>query len=155
MELDILADYNDISTMTLATADGQGFPHATPVYFAALKAEMGAIPAGWRLYFFSAPDSLHAQHLRKRSQAAAAIYPPCYSWREIRGLQLHGEAEVVEEGSEWDAAWEAYQTKFPFVAQLKAVVAHNNLYAFRPAWARQVDNRRGFGYKQEWTVGNE
>jgi uncharacterized protein YhbP (UPF0306 family) len=155
MELDILTDYDYISTMTLATVNRQGQPHATPVYFAALKAKVGETQVGWRLYFFSAPDSLHVRHIGKRPQVAAALYPPCHSWRKIRGLQLHGAVEVVKTGSEWDAAWVAYCAKFPFVRQLRALVARNQLYAFKPSWARLVDNQRGFGYRQEWAVGDE
>ena len=39
----------------------------------------------------------------------------------------------------------------PFVIQLEPVVARNEMYAFAPSWIRLVDNRRGFGFKQEWT----
>ena len=40
----------------------------------------------------------------------------------------------------------------PFVAALKPLIARNQLYVFTPTWLRLVDNRRGFGYKQEWTL---
>jgi uncharacterized protein YhbP (UPF0306 family) len=53
---------------------------------------------------------------------------------------------------EWDHAWELYVAKFPFVMELKAIVERNTLYAFIPSWVRQVDNRRGFGFKQEWSL---
>jgi len=35
---------------------------------------------------------------------------------------------------------------------LEEMVARNALYVFQPRWIRLVDNRRGFGFKQEWTL---
>ena len=81
-----------------------------------------------------------------------AIYPECRGWQDIRGLQLHGEACPVTSGPEWETAWKLYAAKFPFVAALKAIVARNQLYVFTPRWIRLVDNRRGFGFKQEWDL---
>ena len=133
-----------LSTMTLATADANGSPHAASVYFAADQA--------LHLYFFSAPDSLHSRHLAENPRAAGAIYPECHDWRDIRGLQLHGQVRLVPPGQEWDTAWELYVAKFPFVSELRDVVEQNALYAFNPSWIRLVDNHRGFGFKQEWNL---
>ena len=41
--------------------------------------------------------------------------------------------------------------KFPFVDAFKVIVARNVLFAFQPGWIRLVDNRKGFGFKQEWS----
>lgn len=133
-----------VSTLTLATCGADGAPHAAPVYFAA--------DAGPRLYFFSDPASQHSLDLERDPRAAAAIYPECDGWQEIRGLQLRGQVHRVPPGAEWDAAWACYAARFPFVHALKAIVARNTLYVFIPHWVRLVDNRRGFGFKQEWTL---
>jgi hypothetical protein len=138
------ADLLSLSSMTLATSGPSGSPHAAPVYFAANEA--------LRLYFFSDPQSQHSLDLARDPHAAAAIYPECRDWQDIRGLQLHGEILPVPPGPEWDAAWELYAAKFPFVSELKAAVERNALYVFIPHWARLVDNRRGFGFKQEWDL---
>jgi uncharacterized protein YhbP (UPF0306 family) len=139
-----LSEFLSLSTMTLATAGGDGEAHAAAVYFAAGES--------LRLYFFSAADSQHSQDLKLHPQAAAAIYPEVTGWQAIRGLQLRGRAAVVAPGVEWQAAWALYAGKFPFVKALKAIVASNELYAFSPHWLRLVDNRRGFGFKQEWEL---
>ena len=136
--------------MTLATTDSQGAACAAPVYFAAKEFAVSAGITGWRLYFFSEATSQHAQNLAHDNRAAGAIYPECQGWQDIRGLQLRGAAEPVAKGSEWELAWQVYRDKFPFVAQLKPIVVRNELYAFAPTWIRMVDNRRGFGFKQEW-----
>ena len=138
-----------LSTMTLATAGASGQPHATPVYFAALlppKAVQAPL-----LYFFSEADARHSRELERDARAAASIYPESHDWQEIRGLQLHGWVSPARPGAEWNAGWEAYQQKFPFVAGLKIVVARNRFYIFHPTWIRLVDNSRRFGFRQEWS----
>jgi uncharacterized protein len=139
-----LAELLAVSTLTLATTGPGGEPHAAPVYF--------AVAGELRLYFFSDPHSRHSQDLDGDPRAAAAIYPECEGWQDIRGLQLRGEVWPVVPGAEWDQAWKAYLQKFPFVGKLQAVVARNQLYVLRPEWIRLVDNRQGFGFKEEWTL---
>ena len=73
-------------------------------------------------------------------------------WHNIKGLQMRGEARLVESDAEWDTAWVRYQVKFPFVRVLKAVVAKNQLYVFVVNWIRLVDNSQGFGFKKEWNL---
>ena len=134
-----------ISTMTLATTDQQGNPHAASVYFVSVDIEGCS-----HLYFFSAEHSQHSQHIAQNPKTAAAIYPECQGWRDIRGLQLRGETRLVESTTEWDSAWAHYQGKFPFVRAMKKVIAQNRLYVFSPNWIRLLDNSQGFGYKKEW-----
>jgi uncharacterized protein YhbP (UPF0306 family) len=100
------------------------------------------------LYFFSEETSQHSQDVAQDPRAAAAIYPECHDWREIRGLQLRGNVRRVDRGPEWEAAWALYAAKFPFVGELKDAVARNTLYVFEPNWVRLVDNRKGFGFKE-------
>ncbi len=138
------ADLLEISALTLATTGQGGEPHAASLYFVADQA--------LNLYFFSDPDSQHGQDIAVNPQSAITIYPECQGWQDIRGLQMRGKVYLVQPGSDWEAAWEAYQTKFPFVTSLKAVVARNALYVFKPKWIRLVDNRLGFGHKDEWTL---
>jgi flavin prenyltransferase len=136
-------DLWNLPAMTLATSGIDGAPHAAAVYFAAGKDHT--------LFFFSAPASQHSSDLATNPRAAAAIHPLVEGWQDIRGLQMRGEAHPVAEGKDWEEAWQLYLVKFPFARELKEIVAKNTLYAFRPVWFRLTDNRRGFGYKEEWT----
>lgn len=140
----LTSDLLSISTMTLATTGVNGETHAAPVYFVA--------DVSLQLYFFSDPNSQHAQDIIHQPAAAVAFYPECFSWEDIRGVQMRGEVYLVEPGTDWERAWLLYQSKFPFVSALKEIVALNAMYAFTPGWIRLVDNQRGFGYKQEWTL---
>jgi uncharacterized protein YhbP (UPF0306 family) len=114
------------------------------VYFAADEA--------LRLYFFSDPQSQHSRHLALDGRAAVAFFPPSQDWREICGLQMQGRVQQLTPGAWWDEGWACYRCKFPFVDALKDIVAQNALYVFIPNWIRLVDNRRGFGFKQEWVL---
>jgi uncharacterized protein len=131
-----------LSTMTLSTCGSEGGPHAAPVYF--------AHDVNHSLYFFSDPSSQHARHISVSSRAAAAIYPECQDWQDIRGLQYHGTVAPLERGAEWENAWKIYVRKFPFVSELRELVEMSQFYVFKPDWIRLVDNRQGFGYKREW-----
>jgi flavin prenyltransferase len=139
--------------LTLATSGADGAAHAAAVYFA--SGEMNTVDQNpdlesLVLYFFSEATAQHCADLQHNPRAAAEIHPPAATWQQIRGLQLRGQVRKVQPGPEWDAAWELYRAKFPFVAELKEVVVRNTLYAFTPAWLRLIDNRRGFGHKEEY-----
>ncbi len=142
--MDALKEYLTLSTFVLATADEHGQPYAAPLYFAAHDS--------LACFFFSSASSQHSQNLAHRPQAAAAFYPESAAWKEIRGVQMRGEAAIVAPGPAWEAAWQVYREKFPFVEALQEEVARNQLYAFKPHWIRLVDNRQGFGYRREWTL---
>jgi 4-hydroxy-3-polyprenylbenzoate decarboxylase len=130
-----------LPAMTLATASEDGAVHAAAVYFAAGPDNC--------LVFFSEPDSQHARDLAANPQAAATIQPQVSAYTEIRGLQLRGRVRPLAPGPEWEQAFALYQAKFAFVAGLADVLAKNTLYQFTPGWIRLVDNRRGFGFKEE------
>lgn len=137
--LDLLA----LPAMTLSTADSAGLPHSAALYFAA--------DASANLYFFSDPESRHAQAGAKGSPAAVSIHPLVEGWEEIRGLQMEGDLRPVTEEAEREKAWRLYTRKFPFTAGLKDLIDRNALYVFTPRWTRLVDNLRGFGFKEERT----
>ncbi len=152
-QIDLLTELLSLSTMTLATTGSTGLPHAAPVYFAARLTSSSTSPQEDQcFYFFSDPQSRHGQDIAHEPHAAAAIYPECFSWQEIRGLQMRGQVVHVEGGPEWDQAWQIYIQKFPYVSEMKEIVALNRMYAFLPEWIRLVDNRQGFGFKQEWVI---
>jgi 4-hydroxy-3-polyprenylbenzoate decarboxylase len=140
-------DLWNLPALTLATSGADGTPSAAAIYFASAT--------NHTLYFFSAEDSQHSINLAADPRAAASIHPLVEGWLEIHGLQLRGRVQLVSLGKEWDQAWDLYQAKFPFAAELKDIIAKNRLYAFRPEWVRLIDNRKGFGYKEEWTSQEE
>jgi 4-hydroxy-3-polyprenylbenzoate decarboxylase len=133
-----------LPAMTIATTGADGSPHAAAVYFAPDEDRRN-------LYFFSDPASQHSADLGDNPRAAVTVHPPVQNWQEIRGLQMRGVARPVTGAEEWQRAWACYLVKFPFADDLKDVVTRSTLYTFQPEWIRWSDNRRGFGYKEEWT----
>jgi uncharacterized protein YhbP (UPF0306 family) len=143
-ELDpVRALLEEATTMTLATRMPDGTPRATPLYFAADERLV--------LVFVSDPDSVHSRNLAASPHASAAIYPAEDDWRKLRGVQMMGQARVLEGGAA-ESARRVYARRFPFVGEIAAVMAASRLYAFTPSWVRCIDNRRGFGFQQEWTL---
>lgn len=134
----------ETATLTLATRSADGTPRATPLYFAADPA--------LRLIFLSDPRSTHSLNADRDGQASVALYPEEVDWRRLRGLQMQGIVERLE-GPQADAARGVYAHRFTFIGQLAEALAASATYAFRPTWIRLIDNRRGFGFQQEWSLG--
>lgn len=129
------------STLSLATVGEDGNPQAASLFFAA-DDEL-------RLYWLSAGASRHSQNLFRQAAAAITIHNETRSWADIAGVQMHGQTAVVPTGEAWQAAWTLYAAKFPFVAGMQAEVAKSNFYVFTANWMRLIDNRLGFGHKEE------
>ena len=137
--IDFLAAHN---TLTLATAGAAGQPHAAALFY--------AFTPELRLIFLSEPNTRHARHIGKGAAVAVTIHAHSQDWQHITGLQMHGWAQPAE-----DAARAIYLARFPFITRtttlaraLKAV----HFYTITPRWIRLIDNRLGFGHKQEWQL---
>jgi uncharacterized protein YhbP (UPF0306 family) len=128
----------------LSTIDPDGSPRATPVFF--------AFDERATLFFLSERDTPHSHNLERQPSVAAALYPEVSEWRELRGLQIKGLASAVP-ASDKAPALAVYAGRFPFVSDLKEVVALSQVYRLQPKWVRLIDNRQGFGTKREWTLG--
>ena len=134
----------ETSTLVLATPSADGTPRATPVFFAA-DAEL-------RLIFLSDPGSMHSRNADRDGRASVALYPEEADWRRLRGVQMEGIVGRLG-GPDAEAARGVYSRRFPFIGQLAEALAASAIYAFQPRWIRLIDNRRGFGFQQEWSLG--
>jgi uncharacterized protein YhbP (UPF0306 family) len=131
------------STLTLATVAEDGRPLAAALFFVADEA--------LNLYFVSGANSRHAQAIARDRRVAATVYASTWDWPSIAGLQLEGEARALS-GAEREAALALYAGKFPFVAGMAARLAESTCYRITPRWLRWIDNRQGFGHREEWPV---
>jgi nitroimidazol reductase NimA-like FMN-containing flavoprotein (pyridoxamine 5'-phosphate oxidase superfamily) len=78
--------------MTLATADADGRPWASPVWYA---------PSGYRrLLWVSSPDAQHSRNLVVRPELAIVIFDPHRpgGWTALYMAATAGEVEDVDEG---------------------------------------------------------
>jgi uncharacterized protein YhbP (UPF0306 family) len=140
----VLELLDETSTMALATSMPDGTPRATPVFF--------AVHEVLRLVFLSDAGSIHSRNLGRVPDVSVAIYPEESDWRRLRGLQMTGCAAALEE-AQAEAAQRTYARRFDFVAELSQALTASQVYAFTPSWIRLIDNRRKFGFQQEWTLG--
>lgn len=131
------------STLTLGTVDAQGRPMAASLFFVS--------DAALNVYWVSGAHSRHSLNLAASPypRAALTVHNTTWTWTEIAGVQLEGTVSVVPAGPAWQAVWDRYLVKFPFVGEFQAEVSRSNFYHFIPVWARLTDNSRGFGHKEE------
>ena len=147
--VDYLKSHN---TMTLATC-AVDIPWAATVFFAS---------DGFKLYFFSAPESRHCQNLAANSRVAVTIQEDYKDWRRIKGIQLEGRVELVDGVLEKAKAMAVYAIKYPDVIKLftdpSSGVFHKaflkvKFYCVVPEKLFFIDNEQGFGKRQELSIG--
>jgi uncharacterized protein YhbP (UPF0306 family) len=139
----VLALLAEARIMTLATLDPDGAPRATPLYFVPDRTG--------RLLYLSDPEAQHSRNLHSHPQAAIAIYPYEADWRALRGLQMKGTVLQLDDASARNAL-SLYRRRFPFIDQLAAAMQSSVVFRFTPTWVRLIDNRREFGFQQEWLL---
>ncbi len=145
---------DECSALSLATSVGAESWVAT-VFFASDRR--------LNLYFVSDRRTRHAQHLAENPRCHATVDPDCDKWSEIRGLQIAGTAEVIEGVARAEGLL-VFLGKFADVKALfempkigdEKLIADRlkaaSLYRLVPDWIRLIDNRRGFGYKEEFDL---
>lgn len=129
------------STITLATVNAEGRPEAAALFF--------AMEDDGSLIFVSSAKSRHSLNIAADGRAAVTAQGEAWDWKDIAGVQMEGEAHLIPAGPGRERAWEVYRAKFPFVAEFEADVSRSEFYRFVPKWIRLIDNRVGFGYKEE------
>ena len=132
--------FTEAPTLSLATVDDAGHPHAANVNFTA--------DDDLNLYFLSSPDSAHSRHIARCPQIAATCYAEFTDARDIRGAQLRGLCTATDP-ADFDAHWARFCAKFPYAAEYEAHARAERFYHIHPTWARWIDNRVHFGFKME------
>lgn len=130
----LLAYMRDHVTMTLATCSSDQ-PWATTLFYANHEFD---------IYYLSALSSRHSVNVLANPAVSITISQDYADWQQIRGLQLRGRAELLEDDAEAKAV---YLAKFPFVASFPPTNAR--YWIIRPDWVRLIDNTVAFAYKEE------
>jgi uncharacterized protein len=140
-----LAYLHDHNVMTLATTGPQGLWAAAVFY----------VNDGFTLNFLSAPSSRHSLNIEAQPTVSATIQEDYKDWREIKGIQLAGEASRIE-GSEQAVAIARYGLKFPIVGNLASAPTEIVKALSRIVWYKVVltrlyfiDNTLGLGHRDE------
>ena len=145
---------DECNALSLATSVGTESWAAT-VFFASDRR--------FNLYFVSDRRTRHAQHLAENPRCHATVDPGCDKWSDIRGLQITGTAEVIQGAARAEGLL-VFLGRFAEVKALLEMAKSGDekliadrlkaasLYRLVPDWIRLIDNRRGFGYKEEFDL---
>jgi uncharacterized protein len=96
------------TTLNLATAGPAGLWAAAVLY----------VHDRGHLYFTSVATTRHGQNLVATHEGAGTINDDCDSWLAMKGVQLEGRVEPVEDVPELARIAAAYLRRFPFSAAL-------------------------------------
>ncbi len=133
------AFFGEHGTLSLATVDRHGRPHAANVYFVA--------DDDLRLYFLSRPESDHSIHVAERSLVAGTIDAAAAPDR-IHGVQLRGRCAPCT-ADRFDIHWAQFVQRFPWAERHAEEARSQSFYRVDPTWLRWIDNRVRFGFKVE------
>jgi len=131
--------------MTLATQGSDG-PWAAALFY---------VRDGDDLIFLSSPSSRHCRELALQPRCAATIQSDADDWRAIQGIQIEGRVSELH-GAERSRAERLYGERFPFVrpgsapAAIVLALARVRWYHLRISRLYFIDNRRGFGQRQQF-----
>jgi len=131
--------------MSLATCGSRG-PHAANVFYAR---------DGLSLLWVSERQTRHSKMLEVNPQVVATIAPDYRDFDEICGVQVFGAAHRISDAAERDHARRLLEARYPLVQHLsnqpilKRMYAAAELYRFVPDKIVIIDNKRGFGHKDE------
>ena len=132
-------------TVSLATVDDQGAPHAANVLYA---------PDGLALCWMSDTETRHSRHIEARSLVTATVAPDYDDFRLIRGLQIFGTARRLSGGDSLATA-RRMVSRYGFLAELakgpaalRAAFEKAGFYRLEPARITLIDNTQGFGHKE-------
>lgn len=102
----------DTRVARLATLDETGYPHVVPVcyatdgraYYSALDAKPKRVP----------PERLkRVRNIRANRKVALLFDHYEEDWRQLRYVMVQGQAELLSEGPEWEAARGLLTAKYP------------------------------------------
>jgi uncharacterized protein len=137
--LDYLASHH---VMTLATTGPAGLWAAAVFY----------VNEGFTLSFLSAGHTRHAQNIAAQPRTAVTIQEDYTDWAAIQGIQLEGITTQLS-GAARTSAIAQYQAKFPFLAEapppIQQALLKVNWYQLVPDRLYFIDNRKGFGHRDE------
>lgn len=132
-------------TVSLATVDDQGVPHAANLLYAL---------DGLVLYWMSDTETRHSHHIEVRSRVTATVAPDYADFRLIRGVQIFGRARRLA-GGESLATARRMVSRYGFLAQLangpaalRAAFEKAGFYCLEPELITLIDNTQGFGHKE-------
>lgn len=149
LRAEILAFLDAHTVMTLATAGHGG--HACSLMYAR---------DGFSLLWVSDPDSRHSRELEAEPRCAVTIAPDYEDFKEIRGLQIHGNARRINNPAARAKGMAKLAARYAFLkqfltgpAELKRQMRKAAVYRLDPERITLIDNSKGFGHRDVLDLG--
>ena len=131
----------------LAVTEADGNPYAAALFY--------AIDDKLRFYVATDPSTRHGKALLANPCVAGTVQLDRQDWKEIQGVQFRGICHQLG-GAERAAAREIYCARFPFLQEPNSILTQaltkTTLWRIDITWIRLINNRLGFGHKEEWTA---
>lgn len=141
----LLALLREHQVVTVAVVDADGHPHAAALFY--------VVDEELRFYVVTDPATHHGQAMLAGGDVAGTVQLDRQRWHEIRGVQFRGQCRQLA-SEERSQAWNLYTARFPFLRQdnvaLTGQLVRTAMWCIEPTWMRLIDNRLGFGHKEEW-----
>ena len=141
----LLAFLRAHQVLTVAVPASDGGPHAAALFY--------AVDDQLRLYVLTDPLTQHGRAMERDPRVAGTIQRDGQQWLEIQGIQFRGQCHKLT-GEEMARGWVLYLQRFPFLQQgdsaLAVALKTTALWQIEPTWMRLIDNRLGFGHREEW-----
>lgn len=141
----VLAVLDSHHVMCLATQGPSG-PHAANLFYARQE---------FNLLWVSDPASEHSIHLEGAPRVAATVARDYADYRDVRGLQIVGNAHRIIDDAERSRARSSLEARYAFLrklseadGELRAAYARIQFYRLTPNRITLIDNSRGFGFKE-------
>jgi len=131
--------------LTLAAVEEAREPVAAALFY--------AVDNQLRLYVVTDPQSRHGRAMLAGGVVAGTVQRDQQQWHEIQGIQFRGSCRQLD-GAARKRGWGIYTARFPFLLLenqvMTAALAKTALWRIEPDWVRLIDNRLGFGHREEW-----
>jgi nitroimidazol reductase NimA-like FMN-containing flavoprotein (pyridoxamine 5'-phosphate oxidase superfamily) len=127
--------------LTLATIRPDGYPQATTISFA---------HEGLVLYAGIGRRSQKAANIRANDKVSLTINLPYQDWRDIKGLSMSAQAEILDDPAEAEAARVCLERRFPQVSTWVGpdMAAEVVFLRIRPRMVSVIDYSQGFGHTE-------
>ncbi len=127
--------------MTLATVSPEGKAIAHTVQYAS---KVNTV------YFFTKPTQRKVKNINANPAVGYTVDQDYEDWSKIQGVQMQGNARVLEDRADVNAAFMLFAEKFPHMAAMgTAFLEHHVIVEVKPVKGRFLDNTAGFGYYDE------
>lgn len=126
--------------LSFATADENGNPFVRSVEY---------VNKGPDIFFLTDKNSTKIKHIKNNPNVAFTVDEDLDDWSKIQGIQMRGEAYVVEQEDEKEQAFNMLMAKFPQFAEMEAEGIEICIVKIKPKTGTFIDSPSGTGTRYE------